>query len=239
MTDQQTQRYRPLAVGERIERGDEIFTCGSWGPAVACVGCLVTHGDAKFRRPIPETNWRDPVGEAGYPYPSGTVVELDDEDRDSEASQVFIGPACLYWFSDDKVVKRIFHQPYGMIESHRVIDYRPDLLDGETQTNLSRTDETQDLLPCPFCGSDAEMECYSNTCSYWVECTNSDCVCWIVDARYENQHQAANAWNRRRVTGLVNWLVSEMEKSGDASYLDKRYQGLRDCRKMVKRLLGQ
>jgi len=91
------------------------------------------------------------------------------------------------------------------------------------------------LLPCPFCGGDAVSGYDEPSEQHFVECKE----CGVAFKSATSQQRCVTGWNNRRSTGLVNWLASEMEKSGEASYLDKRYQGLRDCRKMVKRLLGQ
>ena len=91
------------------------------------------------------------------------------------------------------------------------------------------------LLPCPFCGGSAVSGYDEPSEQHFVEC--KECGAALESATSEQR--CITGWNNRRSTGLVNWLVSEMEKIGEASYLDKRYQGLRDCRKMVKRLLGQ
>ena len=92
------------------------------------------------------------------------------------------------------------------------------------------------LLPCPFCGDDVELNQHAYTKKYSVGC---DCFVESQTRQHDTAENATMAWNKRRVTGLVNWLVSEMQKYGESSYLEGRYQGLRDCRKMVKRFLGQ
>ena len=62
------------------------------------------------------------------------------------------------------------------------------------------------LKPCPFCGSDAELQTDvrfpRNMCvpkrAYEVFCTNYDCIIGRVDERYyTNKEEAIKAWNRR------------------------------------------
>ena len=92
------------------------------------------------------------------------------------------------------------------------------------------------LLPCPFCGDEVDVEQHAFNKRYYAECR---CTVECCTEQFETPYEVAKAWNKRRSTGLVNWLVAEMEKAGETSYMDKRYQALRDCRKMVRRLLGQ
>ena len=50
------------------------------------------------------------------------------------------------------------------------------------------------LLPCPFCGSAAEMNYHKSTESYYVAC--SECTAHTCDHGAE-QHEAAATWNTR------------------------------------------
>ena len=49
------------------------------------------------------------------------------------------------------------------------------------------------LLPCPFCGSDAEM-CHGHN-HYYARCTNQECL--VRTRRYCDVTEAIRAWNRR------------------------------------------
>ena len=94
------------------------------------------------------------------------------------------------------------------------------------------------LLPCPFCGGDADLV-WDDWGHYRVWC--SGCAATIT---HDTELHAVAAWNRRRSSGLVNWIESEIKKMDEASSSGAlganvaRWQ-LRNFRKMVKKLLGQ
>jgi len=90
------------------------------------------------------------------------------------------------------------------------------------------------LLPCPFCGDRAKLVEADALTVWYVYC---ECCA----ARHEatTKQRVIVAWNNRRANGLVNWLEAELKKSGEVSHLTPRCQALKQCRKMVKRLLGQ
>ena len=49
-------------------------------------------------------------------------------------------------------------------------------------------------LPCPFCGSPAEL---TGECDMvWVRCSNEDCWCQMV-TRFDEPDEAIEEWNRR------------------------------------------
>jgi len=57
--------------------------------------------------------------------------------------------------------------------------------------------ETPKLLPCPFCGGEAEM---NQTWSYWdVMCHSDLCGVRPVSDGYDTQSEAAAAWNTRHL----------------------------------------
>jgi hypothetical protein len=59
------------------------------------------------------------------------------------------------------------------------------------------TPETPTLLPCPFCGGEAEM---NQAWSYWdVMCHSDLCGVRPVSDGYDTQSEAAAAWNARHV----------------------------------------
>lgn len=99
---------------------------------------------------------------------------------------------------------------------------------------MSASDHAVVLLPCPYCGDEARLR-EADALEVWYV----DCTCCGARQEATTRQRAIAAWNNRRANGFVNWLESEMEKASGASYLDKRYQSLKDARKMVKRLLGQ
>jgi len=59
------------------------------------------------------------------------------------------------------------------------------------------TPETPTLLPCPFCGGEAEM---NQAWSYWdVMCHSDLCGVRPVSDGYDTQSEAAAAWNTRHL----------------------------------------
>ena len=105
--------------------------------------------------------------------------------------------------------------------------------------NLGSSGGSVELLPCPFCGGEAGF-CPDNSYgACYIGCNDEDCVVfhrafdvWELGLRIDQ-------WNTRRVLGLVNWLDAEIKKSGEVTYSNPKCQALEQCRKMVKRLLGQ
>lgn len=63
--------------------------------------------------------------------------------------------------------------------------------------------ETMKLLPCPFCGGEADFECIASpdslTCTWSVGCQNvdEDCIGYQVLAHFSRKSEAAEAWNKR------------------------------------------
>ena len=141
------QRYRPLAEGEIVEPTDSFTSYSDreindkgW-ITTGRAGFVVRGGD-RYRRAIPETDWRDPVGEAGYPYPPGTVVRTRDEVMGSDFDFVILDDHnCMS--VGRKLVHRI-NKPRRHLGSkfpHRVIDYRPELLDEKAPVTRPATSE--------------------------------------------------------------------------------------------------
>lgn len=92
-----------------------------------------------------------------------------------------------------------------------------------------------ELLPCPFCGDEPKLR-EPNELEVWRV------ACECCGARHEatTRQRVIVAWNNRRTNGLVNWLEAEMKKFADKPiYANAKYQELKRCRRMVKRLLGQ
>lgn len=60
---------------------------------------------------------------------------------------------------------------------------------------MSENTAKTELLPCPFCGSRAEILCVSGTV---VRCTNEECVSRPEPFNdYGHRSTAIDAWNRR------------------------------------------
>ena len=56
----------------------------------------------------------------------------------------------------------------------------------------------EQLKPCPFCGSKAEIEHKRNLLTWIVQCSNQSCpASYMIGADYETEEQAIDAWNRR------------------------------------------
>lgn len=51
-------------------------------------------------------------------------------------------------------------------------------------------------LPCPFCGKDAKTNLIALN-GFTVRCSNNDCIGSTIDATYNRQGDAIEAWNRR------------------------------------------
>lgn len=59
-----------------------------------------------------------------------------------------------------------------------------------------------ELLPCPFCGSEAELHpAYDidtdDVDGYFVICRNKNCTAWPETAEYPTEAEAIEAWNTR------------------------------------------
>lgn len=69
--------------------------------------------------------------------------------------------------------------------------------------NIKKTDavsiRTSELLDCPFCGKDAEIDdAYDEYegVQYWEVCCNN---CWAVTCRKLTKEEAALFWNQRAI----------------------------------------
>lgn len=56
----------------------------------------------------------------------------------------------------------------------------------------------RDLLPCPFCGSEAEMLHNVGKYAFAVACTKEMCAGNAPLLRYDSEEEAAEAWNTRQ-----------------------------------------
>jgi Lar family restriction alleviation protein len=99
---------------------------------------------------------------------------------------------------------------------------------------------SNDLKPCPFCGSKAVYFDESLVGYHHVECH----VC-PASVSGETQVHATTAWNTRRVDGFDNWLQSEREKIeqvGKDRFLYEselaRTSTLAQCQRQLHKLLG-
>ena len=55
------------------------------------------------------------------------------------------------------------------------------------------------LKPCPFCGSEAMLNCCHSTSKqqlvYYIDCTNAYCA--VMTKVFYDEEGVINAWNRR------------------------------------------
>jgi hypothetical protein len=76
------------------------------------------------------------------------------------------------------------------------------------------TNETPTLLPCPFCGTEAQM---NRTWGYWhVMCRSDVCVVQRMSNGFDTETEAAAAWNTRHLdpatlalARLGAWLMEQ------------------------------
>lgn len=54
------------------------------------------------------------------------------------------------------------------------------------------------MLPCPFCGSRAELGGYQS--SWYIACTDEDCWARVHGSLWVEREEAIAAWNRRAPT---------------------------------------
>ena len=74
-----------------------------------------------------------------------------------------------------------------------------------------------ELLPCPFCGGEAEMSASSD--GYGVECWNRRCIDMQMDG-LPTEAEAIDAWNTRaertcRNISGKNWWAFECSECGE------------------------
>ncbi len=57
----------------------------------------------------------------------------------------------------------------------------------------------KDLLGCPFCGKEPEIDKYKvrGTMVWNVACMNDDCSVHVETDDFESQEEAVKAWNQR------------------------------------------
>lgn len=64
-----------------------------------------------------------------------------------------------------------------------------------------KTDSETKLLPCPFCGGEAQLVHWTNQLSwnanYGVKCTSCKILLDSAHSYFHTEEEAINAWNRR------------------------------------------
>lgn len=68
------------------------------------------------------------------------------------------------------------------------------------------------LLPCPFCGSEAEL--YGEEDMVWAICTNNKCYMAYPVAKFDEPEDAMEAWNKRTI---VDENVTKVYGTGTAT----------------------
>lgn len=123
-------QYRPLGPGEEVREGDQIKPRaeGNWH-WLAAENWRTGGKQAEnviYRRPITD-EWLKPVGDAGYPYPAGTVIELRGNLRNLQF--VILNDTSFKWLGEfDRIVDCKPRKYAGWLSKHRIVAYRPSLL---------------------------------------------------------------------------------------------------------------
>ena len=69
----------------------------------------------------------------------------------------------------------------------------------------------KELLNCPFCGSEADIECQGKS-AWEVECMNESCGVFLpLDSWFTSRDNAINAWNTRPSDNLKPCLCPKSE----------------------------
>lgn len=107
-----------------------------------------------------------------------------------------------------------------------------------------------ELLPCPFCGGEANLEKSPESGKWHVECGDADCIgFWTASVYFDIEAEAIEAWNRRTPEQAVaatyeipkvacNDDVKLFVKTGDGAFefecaddaeVQARFRELYDC----------
>ena len=95
------------------------------------------------------------------------------------------------------------------------------------------SDKTSDkrLLPCPFCGGEAELNLFLG--NYCVTCT--ECMGAIFPAKGMTKEEAIQAWNTRKpVDAVLEHLEEEKQNALKLWDNNSRYMGYEHSIKIVK-----
>ncbi len=87
----------------------------------------------------------------------------------------------------------------------------------------------EELKPCPFCGSDAELR---RTGVNWVGCTNDECDAETSSGRNGTVHEAIGIWNKRTESTEVDHLESELVNA--AHEIEKLRQELEEVNSLSR-----
>ena len=90
------------------------------------------------------------------------------------------------------------------------------------------------LKQCPCCGHRAELR--EERTDYGIVWTIE---CWWCGLMIERLKKEAviNAWNRRRIDGMIAWLDAEIEFLDGVPHALNRQAAFRDCKKQLLKLL--
>lgn len=75
-----------------------------------------------------------------------------------------------------------------------------------------------DLAPCPFCGSEADIECQGKS-AWVVGCMNKSCEVFLPTySWFTSRENAINAWNTR--PAMSTWLEGEIKNIPQDEVID-------------------
>lgn len=79
---------------------------------------------------------------------------------------------------------------------------------------IKKKEWNKDLLPCPFCGGDGEMACFTSTSRerWYVGCSQENCC--EIDRPYASREKAIEAWNHREDLQILS-RVAKWDDSFD------------------------
>lgn len=102
------------------------------------------------------------------------------------------------------------------------------------------------LLPCPFCGGEADLVEYMRKLDckkFAVECRNIECPTLPCTEWHLDKEEAIKAWNIRKPMDDIVKLLEESKENNyrytdSPNYLDGGYQVMKEAIEIVKEVGG-